>query len=144
MEMATMGKVLVEAKIENLSDLMKLREGVFSAEQVRTAEVTNALVDTRATMLSLPKKLVEALGLRRQRTRSARTAAGVLSFGIYEPVRLTIQGRDCVIEVAEVPDECSALVGQVPLELLDFVVDPMRQALVGNPEHGGEHMMDLY
>ena len=144
MEMATMGKVLVEAKIENLSDLMKLREGVFSAEQVRTAEVTNALVDTGATMLSLPKKLVEALGLRRQRTRSARTAAGVLSFGIYEPVRLTIQGRDCVIEVAEVPDECSALVGQVPLELLDFVVDPMRQALVGNPEHGGEHMMDLY
>jgi len=27
--------------------------------------------------------------------------------------------------------------------LLDFVVDPIGQRLVGNPDHGGEHMMDL-
>lgn len=31
-------------------------------------------------------------------TRTARTSAGTVSFGIYEPFRLTIQGRDCAIE----------------------------------------------
>jgi hypothetical protein len=36
------------------------------------------------------------------------------------------------------------LIGQVPLELLDFVVDPRGQRLIGNPEHGGEHIIELY
>ena len=43
---------------------------------------------------------------------------------IYEPVRLTVQGRDCVIEVSELADDCPVLIGFIPLEMLDFVVDP--------------------
>ena len=144
MEIATMGKVLVAAKIENLADLLEVRKGTWTPDQVRTVEVTDALVDTGATMLSLPQRLIGQLGLQRHRTRTARTSAGTFSFGIYEPVRLTVQGRDCVIEVAEVPDECPPLIGQVPLELLDFVVDPAGQALIGNPAHGGEHMIEMY
>jgi hypothetical protein len=38
--------------------------------------------------------------------------------------KLPIQERDCVIEVAEIPDDCPPLIGQVPLEMLDFVVNP--------------------
>ena len=144
MEIATTGKVLVTAKIENLADLLDLRKDTRTADQVRAVEVTDAVVDTGATMLSLPQRLIRQLGLQRHRTRTARTSAGTFSFGIYEPVRLTIQERDCVIEVAEVPDECPPLIGQVPLELLDFVVDPVGQALIGNPAHGGEHMIEMY
>jgi hypothetical protein len=36
------------------------------------------------------------------------------------------------------------IIGYVPLELLDFVVDPKGQRLVGNPDHGGEQMMDMF
>jgi hypothetical protein len=43
-----------------------------------------------------------------------------------------------------VPDDCPVLIGQVPLELLDFVVDPGGQRLIGNPAHGGEHIIELY
>ena len=144
MEIATMGKVLVAAKIENLADLLKAREGALRSEEVRSVEVTNALVDTGATMLSLPPRLIRQLGLQQYRTRMARTSAGTFSFGIFEPVRLTVQGRDCVIEVAEVPDDCPPLIGQIPLEMLDFVVDPMGQQLIGNPAHAGEHMIEMY
>lgn len=31
----------------------------------------------------------------------ARNSAGTISIGIYEPVRLAIQGCDCAIEVTE-------------------------------------------
>ena len=48
MEIATMGKVLVAARIENLADLLKTREGVVRPEEVRSVEVANALVDTVA------------------------------------------------------------------------------------------------
>jgi predicted aspartyl protease len=139
-----MGKVLVAAKIENLADLLKVRDGALPPQQVRSLEVANALVDTGATMLSLPRRLIQQLGLQRHRTRTARTSAGTVAFGIYEAVRLTIQDRDCVIEVAEIPDDCPPLIGQVPLEMLDFVVDLVGQQLVGNPEHGGEHQFELY
>ena len=144
MEIVTMGKVVVPARIENLADLYEAQKSQRSVQDVRGVEVSDALVDTGATLLSLPPKLIERLGLRRHRTRTARTSAGVFSFGIYEAVRLTVQGRDCVIEVSEVPDECPVLIGQVPLELLDFVVDPAGQRLIGNPDHGGEQMIDLF
>jgi hypothetical protein len=34
------------------------------------------------------------------------------------------------------------VIGQVPLELMDWVVDPKGQRLIGNPEHG-EQMLDV-
>ena len=144
MEILTMGKVVVSAKIENLSDLNRLNAGDIPGEQVRSIEVDDALVDTGATMLSLPSRHIAALGLKRHRTRTAKTAAGVVSFGIFEAVRLTVQERDCVIEVCELPDVCPPLIGQVPLEMLDFVVDPNGQRLIGNPDHDGEQMIELF
>jgi predicted aspartyl protease len=144
MEIVTMGRVVVAARIENLADLYDVQIGRRSQEEVRAVEVSDALVDTGATLLSLPTKLISCLGLRRHRTRTARTAAGMISFGIYEAVRLTVQGRDCVVEVMEVPDDCPVLIGQVPLEVLDFVVDPAGRQLIGNPEHGGEQMVDMF
>ena len=63
---------------------------------------------------------------------------------IYSSVRLTVQDRDCTLDVGEIGDEFPVLIGQVPLELLDWVVDPRGQRLIGNPEHGGEQMMDVF
>jgi predicted aspartyl protease len=144
MEILTMGKVVVSARIENQSDLIAVQQGRLEPEKVRRLDVTDALVDTGATLLSLPRRYIGQLGLTRHRTRTARTTAGIVSFGIYEPVRLSVQGRDCYVEVAEIPDECPPLIGQIPLELLDFVVDPAGQKLIGNPDHGGEQMIDLF
>jgi len=143
METQTMAKVVVPARIEHLADLYEAQKGKLSADKVRAIEVPDAVVDTGATLLSLPSRLIAQLGLRRQRTRVARTAAGPVAFEVYEAVRLTVQGRDCVTEVTELPDECPVLIGQVPLEVLDFLVDPKGQKLVGNPEHGGQQMIDL-
>jgi predicted aspartyl protease len=144
MEIVTMGKVVVPARIENLQDIHLADSGALSAEQMRAVDVADALVDTGATLLSVPRRLVQQLGLKRTRTRTARTAAGAVEFGIYQPVRLTVQGRDCVVEVAEIPDQCPVLIGQVPLELLDFVVDTAGQKLIGNPDHGGKQMIDMF
>ncbi len=144
MEIITMGRVVVDARIANFQDAYQANKGLLPQDKIRALQVSDALVDTGAMLLSMPSRMIQELGLVRQRTRTARTAAGLLSFGIYEPVTLTIQDRDCVVEVAELPDECPVLIGQVPLELLDFVVDPARQRLIGNPDHGGEHMIDMF
>ena len=139
-----MGRVVVAARISNFQDSYQANKGLLPAASVRAVVVSEALVDTGAMLLSLPRRLIQELGLTLQRTRLARTAAGLLNFGIYEPVQLTVQGRECVVEVAELPDDCPVLIGQVPLELLDFVVDPAGRRLIGNPDHGGEHMIDMF
>ena len=48
------------------------------------------------------------------------------------------------MDVMEVPDDTPVLIGQIPLEHLDFVVDMRSHSLIGNPAHGGEHMFELY
>lgn len=140
-----MGKVIVTAKIENIYDLYDAERGTLPPEQVRRIEVTDALVDTGATTLSLPQRLIAQLGLRPVRTRKARTSAGPVTLQMYGGVvRLTIQERDWTGDVAEVPDDCPVLIGPLALHGLDFVVDPIGQRLIGNPEHGGEHIIELY
>ena len=139
-----MGKVSVTAKIESLADLYLADRGELEPDGVRAVDVQQALVDTGATSLSMPLSLINRLGLKPIRRRNARTSAGVVTVRIFQTVRLTIQGRDCNVDVTELPEECPILIGQVPLELLDFVVDPIAHRLIGNPEHGGEHIIELY
>ena len=52
--------------------------------------------------------------------------------------------RNCAVEVIEVPDEVPALIGQIPLEMLDLVIDLQGRRLTGNPAHGGEQVLELY
>ncbi len=143
MAIAPMDKVLVTAKIENLYDLFGVRKGLVAEEQVRRVDVADALVDTGTTGLLLPSRLVAQLGLEPLRARPSRTIAGPVPLQMFRAVRLTVQGRDCISDVGEIPDEFSAMIGQVPLELMDWVVDLKGQRLIGNPEHGGEHMIEV-
>lgn len=140
----TVGRVLTEVLIENLGDLSEVTRGVRSPEEVRRTPVRDALVDTGATTLALPTRIIEQLGLRKVYEKQARSTRGVGPVSVYEPVRVTIQDRFCTVDVMEVPNDVPVLVGQIPLEMLDLVVDPQGRRLIGNPEHNGEHILELF
>lgn len=142
-QVATMGKLAVPAKIENLFDVESRERGLASDKDVRSVEVDDALIDTGATGLLMSRRLIDLLGLRPYRTRRSRTIAGIVENTIYTAVRLTVQGRDCLSDVIEIPDDLPVIIGQVPLELMDWVIDLKGQRLIGNPEHGGEHMTEV-
>jgi len=144
MEPQPVGRVLTEAKIENLKDLWAVEQGLRTADQARSMTVTDALVDTGATLLSLPTALIHRLGLSKVTSKQVRSSMGVSEASLHEAVRLTIGGRSCTMDVMEVPDEVPVLIGQLPLEHLDFVVDLRSRSLIGNPAHGGEHVYELY
>jgi predicted aspartyl protease len=144
MEANTMGIELVTALIENHEDVKAAVLGVIPEANIRRLEVKDARVDTGATYVAMPKRLIDQLGLKKIKTVEAKTVSGPIRFGIYEQVKLTIQGRDCEVRVSEVADTCPVLIGYIPLELLDFVVSPKEQKLIGNPDHGGEYMIEMY
>lgn len=142
-EKGNMGRVVTEIVVENLENLWEARKGKISDADVRRVTIPDALVDTGATFLSLPRQVIQQLGLKKSFSRRIMTSKGPAESDVYDTVRLTIQGRSCNQDVMEVPDGVPALVGQIPLESLDFVVDPVNQKVIGNPAHGGEQMYDL-
>ena len=144
MENDLMGRVLTEATIQNLEDLWSVQKGQLAPDQARQITVADALVDTGATSLGIPTRLIQQLGLRQRYQKRATSSGGIIQVNVYEAVRLIIQGRDVTVDPMEVPDEVPVLIGQIPLEMLDFVVDPGRRQLIGNPEQGGEHIIELY
>jgi predicted aspartyl protease len=144
METATMGRVLTEATIENLEDQWAVKRGLLPSDQARRVVVPDALVDNGATLLSLPTRLIRELGLNQTSSKRVSSSLGLGEAAVYEAVRLTIQGRSCTMDVMEVPDTIPPLIGQLPLEHLDLVVDLRSRTLIGNPAHGGEHVYELY
>jgi predicted aspartyl protease len=101
------------------------------------------VVDTGAKLLSLPRALIQKLGLELFETRPPQTSAGIVPCNLYRAVWLTVQGRRCTVDVAEVDDSSPVLIGYVPLELFDFVVDLNGRRLIGDPRHHGQNIVDL-
>ncbi len=143
MENEDMGRVLTEATIYNIHDLNEARLGNRTPEQVRKLVVPDALVDTGATTLSMPKSLLDQLGLTKQYEKRGITAGGERTLNVYGTARLEIMGRDMATDVIEVPEGNPVLIGQIPLEMMDWVIDMRARKLIGNPAHGGEHILEV-
>ena len=137
------GRVVVSVRVQNVDDARRVERGELAPSEVRAA-ILPALVDSGATFLCLPADVICTLGLPFNRDRQSSTITGPMTLRIFGGARIEVEGRTCDVEVMELPAARQALLGQIPLETLDFWVDLANQRLVGNPEHGGEWMAEVY
>jgi hypothetical protein len=138
-----MGKVITMIKVVNWDDLALMAAGARK-EKPRALE-TNAIVDTGAVKFYLKSSIIQELGLRpvgevKSRTMSNRTESRT----VFSPVALEIMGRTGRFDVVEVPDALPNIIGQIPLEDLDWVVDCRNQKLIPNPEHKNGELADEF
>lgn len=140
-----MGRVTCEAKVESVEDLLRARRGEIPMSSVRSIVIRNALVDTGASTLGLPASMLRQLGFDQpSSTRPARNTTGSYTVKQYGPVRLTIFDRDITLDAMEVDDTCPVLIGQIPLEHLQLVVNMADHRLDKSAENGGEWILDAY
>ena len=59
-------------------------------------------------------------------------------------MRLEVQHRYGNFDVVDIGENVPNLVGQIPLEYLDFVVDQQGRKLIPNPAHGDKQMSEEY
>ena len=137
-----MVKVIARIKLTNYSDLV-LQRLKLTKRRPRHVQV-NAVVDTGATRLYLKPSVIKKLGLVRTDTVRSQTTNGTVIRYKYEPVELQLMGRRENFDVIEIPENVPNLIGQVPLEVLDFVVDAKGRKLIPNPAHGGEQMTEEF
>ncbi len=72
-----MGRVVTEATIENTEDLWAVKKGLVKPKDARKMEVQDALVDTGATLLTLPARLIQQLGLDKTGSTRVNTSLGI-------------------------------------------------------------------
>jgi clan AA aspartic protease len=133
-----MGAAMTEVKMWNLVDLEDARRGFIPPEAVRTATV-EAMVDTGAVMMAIPEDVALALGLRPLEIRSVTLADGskrrIPKVG---GMAIEILGRQMTCDAFVTPTGAPPLIGQIPLEGLDLIVDPgsreVRVRLESGPE----------
>lgn len=139
------GKVLVQVELFSSGDEEMVERGQLKAEQIRTSKI-EALVDTGATLMSLPQEELDKLGVRVFSERTSRFANGQTAIKkIYGPVHIRVMGRDALVAATASHPGMPSLLGQIPLESLDLLVDPKRHRLIpGHPDYPNEQLIECY
>jgi clan AA aspartic protease len=130
-----MGLVYADVELINGEDLALSRRGYLEEGQVRRMRV-NVLADSGAIMLTINEQIRTQLGLPQVDTRSAQLADGtLLNLPVVGPVELRFANRRTSVDAMVLPGESEPLLGAIPMEDMDVLVDPQRRQLVVNPEH---------
>jgi clan AA aspartic protease len=138
-----MGKTIEKVKIQNYVDLYNASQGLLPESKIRLVEI-DAIVDTGATYLCVPPSVIQQLGLPLSHATEVTIANGRVERRIFKGAEITIRDRSVQMQVMENDKKTPALIGYLILEALDFVVNPKTQGLMGNPEHDGKWIVDLY
>ena len=105
---------------------------LFTNQQVQV----NALVDTDATFMCVTEEVALQLGFD---INEVRQQTVILADGHQRkvtkiaPIEIVFENRSYVTEAMVSGNE--PLLGVIPLEAMDLVVDPRQQALIVNPQH---------
>jgi clan AA aspartic protease len=133
-----MGSVYAEITLKNAVDTGNCENGFIKESEIRQETIT-ALVDTGAATFVITQELHRQLGLRVQGTKQVRLAnASKETVNIAGPVEVHWKNRAMVCRPWVISGNGKFLLGAIPLEDMDLIVDPARQVLTG--AHGDEEI----
>ena len=131
-----MGLVYEEITLKNAGDVIMANRGIIHEPEIRQTTIT-AMVDTGAGTLVITEAVRQQLGLDVIAERPATLANDTREMcKITEPVEVHWNNRFTAVSALVVSGGGEVLLGAIPLEGLDLMVDPTRQKLVG--AHGDE------
>ena len=126
-----MGNVFAEITLKNVSDVAEAKLGHIPDEEVRSVNV-RAMVDTGSMAMIISEELRQQLGLGIQSLREVTLANDQTETArVTEPVEVHWKDRDYVGNAWVISGWGEPLLGLLPLEYMDLMVDPVHQVLVG-------------
>ena len=128
-----MGYVYAEIQLTNEDDLAFQRRGWAAENEIRRV-TTKALVDSAAYDLIINQETQERLQLPVLGKRFVKLAdESVLEVDVVGPVEVRFETRATTVRALILPDTEEVLLGAIPLEGLDVIIDPLRERLLVNP-----------
>jgi predicted aspartyl protease len=125
-----MGRVAAEVEVANNVDRMMAELGMLDPDKVRRVKLTG-IIDTGTTRMVLPASAVAQLGLVASETTTVKYAdQRRVERPLVYNVWLTLHGRSGHFSAIVEPDRTDALIGAIPMEEMDFLVDCTNNAVV--------------
>jgi len=125
-----MGIFRQEVEIINANDTALLKAGYIKESEVRQMKV-EMMVDTGAYMICINEELKNQLGLEINDRQEGVLANGDRHlFDIAGPIEIRIHNRRTISEAVVLPGNAEPLLGSIPLEAMDLLVDPKMGQLV--------------
>ena len=135
-----MGIVRTEITLKNALDVGNAQQGIIKEPEIRQT-VVQAVVDTGALNLVINEELRRQLGLRVVETSGATLADNTRkTVKIAGPIEVHWKNRFMTCN-PWVVDSGNVLLGAIPLEHMDLMVDPRSQTVAG--VHGEEEVLLL-
>ena len=126
-----MGLVHTELILRNAGDVTNVTRGYIKEPEIRQTNVT-AMVDTGAATLVINEAVRRQLGLAVEGTYVAELADGTVeTYGLTEAVQIQWKNRDAICRAVLVPNANDILLGAIPLEAMDLIINPSKQELAG-------------
>ncbi len=133
-----MGVFTVKIKVRNWQNRF------LPPDKVGREVECEAIVDSGAIELALPAEHIEELRLEPLGDKRFFTADGANhTYRLFGIVELEVQGRTCQVRAIELPHGAKPLLGAIPLEAMDWHIDPLSRMLVGNPDSPNEPLYPL-
>jgi predicted aspartyl protease len=131
-----------EITLANAADFSAARNGLIPDTKIRKMTV-DAMPDTGAWTLVINEATRQKLGLVIEETSESTLADGKTdTYGVTEGVKIQWKNRSTILPAVVVPDAKDILLGALPLEAMDLMVDPVGEQLVG--VHGDQPLHVLY
>jgi predicted aspartyl protease len=128
--------------LANARDTGNASEGIIPETKIRRLSV-DAMVDTGAWTLVINENTRAALGLKIVETTESSLANGAVDqYALTEPVEIRWKDRRSSQEAVVLPNAKHILLGALPLEAMDLMVDPVDECLKGR--HGDKPLHILY
>ena len=131
-----MGHVNTQITLKNIDDVKQARKGNLPENKIRQATV-DVMVDTGSTMLVINKQLFQQLGLNAIGEREITLANDAReTCKVTDAVEINWEDRSTTMPALVIEDAPDFLMGVLPLEGMDLIVDTVNQKLVG--AHGSK------
>ena len=129
-----MGLVYADITLQNSVDAGMQRRGVLPEENVRQMDV-KALVDTGAITLTISDKIAKQLDLEVKDQVDVELADGTRGKNdLVGPVDIRFDNRITSCLALVLPGANEVLLGAIPMEGMDVVIDPKFERLTVHPD----------
>jgi len=138
-----MGLIYAEIELINGEDLVLARRNYIGEDEIKHMRV-NMLADTGSVYMCINESIQEQLQLPVLEKRKGQLANGhIVEYNVVGPLEVRFKNRRCSVNAMVLPGDNEPLLGAVPQEDMDVLVNPYRQELVVNPDHPYFALMKL-
>ncbi|MDR0610563.1 MAG: retroviral-like aspartic protease family protein [Planctomycetaceae bacterium] len=129
-----MGYTYADITLYNTEDEVLVRHRFKKADEVRHVAV-RALVDSGAITLVISEHLKLQLGLSVLRTTETEMANGTIQeTEIVGPITVRFKNRAITCDAFVLPGLSEVLLGVIPIEGMDVIIDPLKEELALPPD----------